>query len=145
MAIVRPATEKDIPRILELYRQLGVEDGQPSIDDCKAVLSAIIANPGQELLVVENDGLVAGTTMMAIVPGIAHGARPWAVLEFTVVDEQCRGRSIGRQMMDYAMTRAREAGCYKIMLSSNKQRKDAHRFYRSLGFVDSHEGFQHRF
>ena len=145
MAIVRPATDKDIPRILELYRQLGVDEGEPSIDDCKKALHIINTTPGQELIVAEEDGRVVGSTMLAIVAGMGHGARPWAVLEYTVVDERYRRRSVGRLMMEYAANKAKEAGCYKIMLSSNKKRKDAHRFYRSLGFVASHEGFQRRF
>jgi hypothetical protein len=29
-----------------------------------------------------------------------------------------------------------------VQLTSNKQRKDAHRFYERLGFVASHEGFK---
>jgi hypothetical protein len=29
-----------------------------------------------------------------------------------------------------------------VQLTSNKQRLDAHRFYRALGFAQSHEGFK---
>jgi hypothetical protein len=29
-----------------------------------------------------------------------------------------------------------------VQLTSNKKRVDAHRFYRDLGFVQSHEGFK---
>ena len=38
--------------------------------------------------------------------------------------------------MEYAIIQAREAGCYKIVLSSDKRRHEAHEFYRSLGFED---------
>jgi GNAT superfamily N-acetyltransferase len=119
--------------------------GEPSIDDCKKALRTISATPAQELLVAEEDGRVVGATMLVIVHGLAHNVSPWAVLEYTVVDEQYRRRSIGKLMLEYAAIKAKEAGCYKIMLSSNKKRKDAHRFYRSLGFVAGHEGFQRRF
>jgi len=37
---------------------------------------------------------------------------------------------------------AQRAGCYKLALTSNKQRPDAHRFYRRLGFRATHEGFR---
>jgi len=37
-------------------------------------------------------------------------------------------------MMHHAMAFAREAGCYKLVLSSNQKRERAHAFYESLGF-----------
>ena len=42
----------------------------------------------------------------------------------------------------HTMARARAAGCYRIQLTSNKVRSDAHRFYLRHGFVNSHEGFK---
>jgi GNAT superfamily N-acetyltransferase len=37
-------------------------------------------------------------------------------------------------MMDDAMAHCREAGCYKMVLSSNLKREKAHLFYERLGF-----------
>ena len=145
MASVRKATEADIPRILELYRQLELNPSPGSVDpspeDCLGVVRSVSATPGQELLVAEENGRVAGTMMVVIVPSLAHHASPWAVVEHMVVEEKLRSRGIGKALMDYAVAKAKAAGCYKIMLSSNKKRQDAHRFYRSLGFTATHEGF----
>jgi GNAT superfamily N-acetyltransferase len=148
MAIIRKATEADIPRLLELYPQLSLdpsaETPAPDLEDCRKVLRAIHNAPGRELLVAEENGLVVGTAALVITPSLVHGASPWAVVEHMVVDEKRRSRGIGRQLLEYAVKKAGEAGCYKIMLCSNKQRGDAHRFYRSLGFTATHEGF-HRY
>jgi GNAT superfamily N-acetyltransferase len=45
-------------------------------------------------------------------------------------------------MMQHAMRQAREAGCYKLVLSSNQKRERAHTFYESLGFVRHGYSFQ---
>jgi GNAT superfamily N-acetyltransferase len=37
-------------------------------------------------------------------------------------------------MMEFARSRCREAGCYKMALSSNLERDAAHAFYDTLGF-----------
>jgi GNAT superfamily N-acetyltransferase len=37
-------------------------------------------------------------------------------------------------MMEHARELAREAGCYKLALSSNQRRVQAHAFYERLGF-----------
>ena len=42
----------------------------------------------------------------------------------------------------HAVELARQAGCYKVALTSNKLRDDAHRFYRRLGFIATHKGFR---
>ena len=51
-----------------------------------------------------------------------------------VVAPEWRGQGIGAAMMREAQRLAAQAGCYKLALSSNLKRDDAHRFYRSLGF-----------
>ena len=47
-------------------------------------------------------------------------------------------------MMEFAMEFARQQGCYKLTLSSNLARGDAHAFYRSLGFEQHGLSFQVR-
>jgi len=148
MGIVRMATEEDIPRILELYHELAIvssrdEMGQnPSLDKCRQVFDTIRNMPGHELLVVEDEGAVVGTMVVMVVPNLSHGASPWAVVENIVIDPKYQRRGLGRLLMDYAIVRAKEAGCYKISLTSHKKRRDAHQFYRSLGFRASAHGFR---
>ena len=145
MAIIRKATEADIPRLLELYRQLSFQPDEyrkaPEAA-CREIFKRMGKVPGYELLVAEEDGEVLGTTVLAVLPGFAHGTSPFAVVEYVVVDEKCRSRGIGRQLMEYVIERAREAGCYKIMLTSDLRRERAHNFYRSIGFEASAHGFR---
>jgi GNAT superfamily N-acetyltransferase len=145
MAKVRAATEEDVPSILELYRQLSLKPRsyrKASISSCRRVFREMKNFTGYELLVAEEDSKVVGTTVMAILPGFVHGTSPFAVVEYVVVDEKYRGRGIGKSIMEYIIARAREAGCYKIMLTSDKRRWPAHRFYRALGFEASAHGFR---
>jgi N-acetylglutamate synthase-like GNAT family acetyltransferase len=142
MAIVRPATEQDIPRILELYQELTGERHDLTRHATGPVFTEISAMSGHELLVAEEDGAVVGTMVLLIVPNFSHGALPWAIVENLVVDASYRRRGIGRLLMDYALARAREAGCYKVQLLSNVKRREAHWFYKRLGFKTSAYGFR---
>ena len=45
-------------------------------------------------------------------------------------------------MIEWAIGQAREHGCGLVQLTSDKRRPDALRFYESLGFTASHEGFK---
>lgn len=44
--------------------------------------------------------------------------------------------------MEWVAERARGRGCRLVQLTSNKTRTDAHRFYESLGYLKSHDGFK---
>lgn len=142
MAMVRPAVEPDILRILELYEELTGERHDLARHETRPLFAEISAMSGHELLVAEEDGLVVGTMVLLIVPNFSHGALPWAILENLVVDAGYRRRGIGRLLMEYAIARAREAGCYKVQLLSSVKRGESHRFYKALGFKTSAYGFR---
>ncbi len=148
MITIRNAKEKDIPRLLELYRQLSMSPGDykaAPVADCRQILKKIKKYPNASLLVAEEDGKVVGTTFLAILPGFAHGTVPFGVIEYVVVDETRRSKGIGKALMDYCKARCQEAGCYKIILTSDKRRERAHKFYRANGFEASAEGFRYYF
>ena len=145
--IIRLATANDIPRILELYNELAIttseveSNKEPSLRDYKRTLNEIRSIPGYQLLVAEDKGEILGTMVFIIVPNLAHKNCPWAIVEYLIIDQRYQRQNVGRQLMKYAIAEAKKAGCYKIVLSSNKKRKVAHRFYRSLGFEASSHGF----
>ena len=64
---------------------------------------------------------------------------PWSR---TSVDAGERSAGYGELLMRHAMAAAQRAGCYKLSLTSNRQRAGAHRFYQRLGFRAASEGFR---
>jgi L-amino acid N-acyltransferase YncA len=148
MANIRAATEQDIPRILELYKELvtstaPAETGHtPSLDDYRHIFEQVRAMPGHELIVAEEESEVIGTMVLLIVPNLSHSGLPWATVENVVTDQRFQRRGIGKLMMEYAINRARKASCYKLQLASNIMRQEAHQFYESLGFKASAHGFR---
>jgi GNAT superfamily N-acetyltransferase len=148
MALIRQATEKDIPRILELYRQLSLEPEKykpARVSDCLKVLRMMSEYPDYHLMVAEDNDIVVGTIVLAVLPGFAHGTSPFGVVEYVVVDEKHRSKGIGKLMMEAAKSLAKGAGCYKIMLTSDNRRERAHEFYKSIGFEPSAQGFRFYF
>ena len=142
---IRRAGATDLDRLLELY---GETDGayeavQPlSGEAAERRFAEVLADGHQETLVAESEGEVVGTLVLAILPNLAHGGAPYAIVENVVVDGAQRGRGVGASLMREAMDRARTAGAYKLVLSANAVREPAHEFYRSLGFEQTHAGFE---
>lgn len=117
-------------------------EGDPSDEVYLTAFEAIDADPRQELVVAEADGDVVGTMQITYLPGLSRKGGERALVEAVRVAASMRGQGLGRTMMQWAVDRARERGCLLVQLTSDKARADAHRFYTSLGFVDSHVGFK---
>ena len=142
--IIRAATSADLPRILELYRgdELRTEL-PPTTDTVLETFSAIERDPSHELVVAELAGEVVGTLQLTILPYLhADGGCYIAQVEAVHVAAARRGGGIGEQMMGWAIDRAKERRCLRVQLTSQKARRDAHRFYTRLGFTASHEGMK---
>ena len=58
------------------------------------------------------------------------------------VAPEARGTGSGGVLLEDAVARARAAGCYRVQLTSNAVREDAHRFYARHGFTPSHVGYK---
>jgi GNAT superfamily N-acetyltransferase len=146
-AVVREAREDDLPRILDLLEQLSAGSSRgarakPEFGDGhRATLARLRDNPDYHLLVLEEDGEVAGTATLYLLPDMDLGGSVWGVVEHVVVDEPRRGRGHGEALMGEAIRLAKAAGCYKISLNSGKQRFDTHRFYERIGFRSNSKGF----
>jgi GNAT superfamily N-acetyltransferase len=146
---VRLAVPGDVPALLDLYRQLSAGFGDhptATPEQAAAAVAEIGARPDRALLVGLLDGRVAGTAHLLLLgPNLTRSGRPWAILEHVVVDRAARRRGVGRALMDEAIRRAGEAGCYKLELSSNERRTEAHAFYRASGFEARARTFRHHF
>ena len=134
-----------MPRLIELMAQLHPDEPaaeDPSrVEHYARVLGRMTAQ-GQQVLVAEDDGRIAGALVLAIVENITRKGTPYAIIENVVVDEGARGQRHGEALVEQAVEEARRAGCYKVSLTSNKRRSSAHRFYERLGFVQTHEAFR---
>jgi GNAT superfamily N-acetyltransferase len=135
---IRQAQAADIPAVLAIYAQPGMDDGRVLSDDAaQRVFAEFARYPNYRLFVAcdEASGRVVGSYALLVMHNLAHCGTPSAIAEDVVVQPDCQGQGVGRRMMAHAVEQARRAGCYKLALSSNRKRQAAHAFYESLGFA----------
>lgn len=111
----------------------------------RAALERILSTQGNAMYVAEIGGVVIGTFQLTFIPGLRGAGKLRAVIETVQVAESQRSKGIGAAMIEHAMRLAREGGAAAVELSSNRARVNAHRFYRRLGFAQSHVGFKLKF
>jgi GNAT superfamily N-acetyltransferase len=103
----------------------------------------VLAAEDHELLVGVRGERVIAVLQLSYLPEFARdGDR--AQLETIHVADDERGQGVGRGLVRHAIGRARDRGCGLVQLTSSKARarEGAHRFYASLGFEATHEGFK---
>jgi GNAT superfamily N-acetyltransferase len=144
--VIRPALSTDVPALIELLR-LGAlvsdKEDPAKYVDYEAALDEINTGHGC-VLVAELDGDVVGTLQVIIFRHLQEQGRKCAELEAIHVHPDYRNHGIGNVLMNAAEDYARSAGCYRVQLTSNKARTDAHQFYDHHGYDASHIGYKKR-
>lgn len=131
----RQARREDLPALVDLHTQLDPHGtGGLDLPNAHAIWDRMDRYPDYRVHLAIREGRIVGTWSQLTMDNLGHGGTPSAVVENVVVDAACRGIGIGKAMMREAMAIAREKGCYKLALTSNLRRTDAHRFYDQLGF-----------
>jgi GNAT superfamily N-acetyltransferase len=145
--VIRRAGEADLARIVELL-MLGAVPGElPSTEDSddlgpyRAALREIAATDGA-VLVAEPSGDVVSVCQLIVFRHIQARGGLCAEIESVHVHPDHRGTGVGAALLRHAVNHARGLGCYRVQLTSNAARPDAHRFYEQLGLSPTHVGFK---
>jgi ribosomal protein S18 acetylase RimI-like enzyme len=140
---IRKATHDDLNGVLALYSQPELDDGRVLPErDAERIFARFARYPDYTLYVAESGEGIVGTFALLIMDNLGHLGAPSAIVEDVAVAPDSQGQGIGQAMMRFAMRKAQEKNCYKIVLSSNAKRTRAHAFYETLGF--ERHGFSFR-
>jgi ribosomal protein S18 acetylase RimI-like enzyme len=145
--IVRPATRKDVPAVVRLLADDTLGTHRERVEDPVApvyltAFDEIAAQPGNGLLVAEQNGEVVACLQLTIIPGLSRAGMRRAQIEGVRVSSRHRGERIGERLVNEAIARARTARCGLVQLTSDVTRTDARRFYERLGFEATHIGMK---
>ena len=146
MMEIRRARHDELDEMLALYRQLNPDDVPlPSSERVEAVWQQMLGSDMVHCFVVEDDGQLVATCVLTVVPNLTRGTSPYGLIENVVTDAHHRRRGHGKALLEHALAFAWQAGCYKVMLLSSKDRTEAHSFYQAVGFdMDRKVGFDAR-
>lgn len=133
---VRVATAEDADVLARLLAEMDDESPQSdAVDVVCGLLDEMARYPHFHCYLVFDGETPVATFSLLVFRSPSHGASRQAVLDAVVVTRSRRGQGFGEAMLKEAMRIATDAGCYKLALSSNLKRMDAHRFYETLGFA----------
>jgi GNAT superfamily N-acetyltransferase len=129
---IREAAVDDAAAVADLLTQLGYPHDE---DAARARLGGWADGERHRVLIAERGEAVAGFVAVAAVPYFER-AGSWARIGALAVDGAHRRRGIGRELVAAAEEAAASWGCVTVEATSSRRRREAHRFYRSLGYED---------
>ena len=140
----RPARVPDIAAVVGLLADDILGQGREGADLAPylAAFEAMRTDPGNLLIVGEEAGAVVACYQITYITGLSQSGARRAQIEGVRVAQDRRGSGIGTLLMADAEQRARDAGCRLMQFTTDKTRRDAHRFYDRMGFTPSHIGYK---
>ena len=146
--VFRHAQQSDLIEIVRMLANdpLGAKRELFSVPVLQAYEQAfknIQIDPNNEIIVAEHsDFTLLGFFQITYIPNLTYQGRWRAQIEGVRVNSEQRSIGIGRALVLHAIELAKKRHCYLVQLTSDKSRTDALRFYESLGFHATHEGFK---
>lgn len=142
----RDAVEGDLPAIVALLAddELGrsrESAGPPLAAAYTAGYRGMTAQGGRIILMLDGAAVI-GCLQLDVLHHVSTGGMARAQIEGVRVVQDRRGRGLGARLMQEAIREARAAGCGLVQLTTNLSRTEAVRFYRGLGFEQSHAGMK---
>ncbi|HEY8081122.1 MAG TPA: GNAT family N-acetyltransferase [Acidimicrobiales bacterium] len=142
--VVRPAAAGDAQAIASLLAAGSLTPGaeDPSSPDRYAEAIERVRTSGGEVYVAAVADEVVGVCQVSRIEHLQHAGGRVAELESVHVAAGHRSEGVGGALLEACVAWAASNGCYRVQLTSNLRRPDAHRFYETNGFVGSHVGFK---
>lgn len=144
---VRKATEKDIPKILDLLVQVDMvhHNGRPDIFKGPATkyneeeLKAVICNEETPVFVcVDDNDIPLGHAFcvhkQVVGDSVLTDIRT-LYIDDICVDSDARGKHVGKTLFDYVVAYAKSTGFYNVTLNVWTCNQTAMKFYEAMGLT----------
>jgi GNAT superfamily N-acetyltransferase len=129
--MIRPAEERDAAQLAELMTQLGYPT---STKEMAERMRHISRDQNFKTFLSVEGGEVRGMIGLCVSPSYEHNTRNGRIIALTV-HERCRRLGIGRELVGFAEDFFTREGVGRVAVTSHSRRKDAHKFYESLGYT----------
>ncbi|HEX5710511.1 MAG TPA: GNAT family N-acetyltransferase [Sulfuricurvum sp.] len=143
---IRCACSDDITAMTNLLSELFAIEDDFSMDVEKQSrgLMLLLDTPSAIVLVAQESDCVIGMASIQTLISTAVGEYV-GLIEDVVVNEEYRGRGIGKLLLKALITESEKRGLKRLALGADHRNYNALAFYKKQGFTTSHMGLMYRF
>jgi PhnO protein len=136
--VIKQVETHDLDFVYKLICEL--ENEELDFEVFAAIFNENIANPNNLYLIAENENEAVGFISFHTQNLLHHCGRVGEIQEF-FINENHRGKGIGKQLIEKIMKYAEENKLKSIEVTTNKRRVENVVIYENLGFTLSHNKF----
>lgn len=131
---VRQAETRDISQLTRLSKQLGYIIDE---DATSKNIKRLQGSNDSVIWVATDAEIIIGWMQVSYLVRLESGE--FCEIVGLVVDEQYRGKGIGKLLIAKAAEWCWQKGCSKLKVRTNVTRKNTHHFYEAMGFTEAKE------
>ena len=141
--MIRKATEKDIPQVLELLHQVNMVHYEIRPDLFKShttkysaeELTTLFRDESKPVFVFDDGGVLgyAFCQVSEVKDHLLLQDNKMLYIDDICVDEKARGKHVGKALFNHVKEYAQSIGCHHITLNVWEGNEPALRFYRNMG------------
>ncbi|GAB2989366.1 GNAT family N-acetyltransferase [Nocardioides montaniterrae] len=133
--LTRDARREDAPALADLWSDvLRRVDRSEQVADLELVIKQAAVSPEERLVVVEQDGKVAGAVYLRLTTASPINLEPCVQTVQLRVRADCRHRGVGHALVEASLAFAEENGLLHVTAAVPSTSRDANRFLARLGF-----------
>ena len=132
MIKIRKIKRKDLSQLNELLSQLAGDIAD--LEKMKKIFKKIDKNKNYYLFGAFENDLLVGSIMGVLCYDMVMNCKPFMVMENMIVKKEKKRLGIGRLLLEKLEKIAYKNKCIFIQFCSSSFRKEAHRFYESMGY-----------
>jgi len=141
--MIRPITDRDFSRVVELLHQLW-PDKRIDYEDMRKVVRKYIKESNYHIYGFEENGILLGIVTVSFRWAVFYEGKV-ATIEELIVDQAYQGKGIGKTLVKFVEEKIVKPGKAKgIELSSDLRRTSTHGFWEKLGYPKSAFEFRKR-
>lgn len=131
---IREVKKEDLQGLLELYTQLHDNKMPEEINRLQELWTRILEDKDHHILVGVVDEKIICSVVLVVIPNLTHEQRPYALIENVITHEAERHKGYATRLLETAKEKAKEAGCYKMMLLTGSKFESTLNFYEHSGY-----------
>jgi len=131
---IRQITPGDAAEVAALSHQLGYPS---TTEQMFQNIKAVLATNDRDAYVAVLDDKIIG--WIGVYYSVQLESPPYCEINGLVIDENFRGKGIGKMLIEKIKQWGKEKGTGKLRLHCNVKRKETHLFYQHLGFQEMKE------